>query len=210
MSVRQLSQKQQSILDFIDHFLTEKGYPPSVREITQGCHISSTSVVEYHLNILQKENYLRRDSEVARGIELRRQKSLIQVPVIGYIAAGEPVPIPTAETWSSVAPETVELSQELTRGREKVYALRVRGTSMVDALINDGDLVLVQQVNTADDGDTVVAWLKKEREATLKKIYRDKSRLRLQPANPQMKPIYANPDNIEIQGKVICVIRQLN
>jgi len=210
MPVKGLSQKQQSILNFIDHFLAEKGYPPSVREIAQGCHISSTSVVEYHLNILQKEGYLRRDSEVARGIELRRQKSLVQVPVIGYIAAGEPIPIPSTETWSSVAPETVELPQELTRGREKVYALRVRGTSMVDALINDGDLVLIQQVSTADDGDTVVVWLKKEREATLKKIYREKGRLRLQPANPQMKSIYANSDNVEVQGKVICVIRQLD
>ncbi len=210
MPVKGLSQKQQSILNFIDHFLAEKGYPPSVREIAQGCHISSTSVVEYHLNILQKEGYLRRDSEVARGIELRRQKSLVQVPVIGYIAAGEPIPIPSTETWSSVAPETVELPQELTRGREKVYALRVRGTSMVDALINDGDLVLMQQVSTADDGDTVVVWLKNEREATLKKIYREKGRLRLQPANPQTKSIYANSDNVEVQGKVICVIRQLD
>jgi len=210
MPVKGLSQKQQSILNFIDHFLAEKGYPPSVREIAQGCHISSTSVVEYHLNILQKEGYLRRDSEVARGIELRRQKSLVQVPVIGYIAAGEPIPTPSTETWSSVAPETVELPQELTRGREKVYALRVRGTSMVDALINDGDLVLIQQVSTADDGDTVVVWLKKEREATLKKIYREKGRLRLQPANPQMKSIHANSDNVEVQGKVICVIRQLD
>jgi len=209
--MKELSQKQQNILSFIDNFLAEKGYPPSMREIAQGCHISSTSVVEYHLNILQKEGYIRRDSEVARGIELRReQRALVQVPVIGYIAAGEPIPAPTADTWSSVAIETLELPQELTRGKEKVYALKVKGTSMVDALINEGDLVLIQQVDTAGDGDTVVVWLKAEREATLKRLYREKDRLRLQPANPQMQPIYTNPDNVDIQGKVICIIRQLD
>jgi repressor LexA len=205
-----LSPKQQSILSFIDSFFAEKGYPPSVRDIARGCHISSTSVVEYHLNILQKEGYLRRDAEVARGIELRRaSRGLVQVPVIGYIAAGEPIPTPTVDTWSSVAIETLELPQELTRGKEKVYALRVRGTSMIDALINDGDLVLMQQVSTADDGDTVAVWLKAEREATLKRLYREKGRLRLQPANPQMQPIYTKPHNVDIQGKVICIIRQL-
>jgi repressor LexA len=205
-----LSPKQQSILSFIDSFLAEKGYPPSVREIVRGCHISSTSVVEYHLNILQKEGHIRRDSEVARGIELRRRsRALVQVPIIGYIAAGEPVPTPTADTWSSVPIETLELPQELTRGKEKIYALRVKGTSMVDALINEGDLVLMQQVSTADDGDTVAVWLKAEREATLKRLYREKGHLRLQPANPQMQPIYTSPDNVDIQGKVICIIRQL-
>ena len=209
--MKELSQKQQSILHFIDSFSAEKGYPPSVREIAQGCHISSTSVVEYHLNILQREGYIRRDPEVARGIELRRgQKTLVSVPVIGYIAAGEPVPTPTADTWNNVAVETLELPHELTRGKERVYALKVRGTSMVDALINEGDIVLMQQVNTAEDGDTVAAWLKAEREVTLKRLYRERGRLRLQPANLQMQPIYANPDNVEIQGKVIGVIRRLD
>lgn len=206
-----LSPKQQSILSFIDGFLAEKGYPPSVREIVRGCHISSTSVVEYHLNILQREGYLRRDAEVARGIELRRgSRALVEVPVIGYIAAGEPIPTPTADTWDSVPIETLELTQELTRAKEKVYALRVKGTSMIDALINEGDLVLMQQVSTADDGDTVAVWLKAEREATLKRLYREKGRLRLQPANPQMQPIYTPPNNVDIQGKVICIIRQLD
>ncbi|TET86550.1 MAG: transcriptional repressor LexA [Dehalococcoidia bacterium] len=206
-----LSPKQQSILSFIDNFLAEKGYPPSVREIVRGCHISSTSVVEYHLNILQKEGHIRRDAEVARGIELRRRsRALVQVPIIGYIAAGEPVPTPTADTWNSVPIETLELPQELTRGKEKVYALRVKGTSMIDALINEGDLVLMQQVSTADDGDTVAVWLKAERESTLKRLYREKGHLRLQPANPQMQPIYTSPDNVDIQGKVICIIRQLD
>ena len=209
--MKELSQKQQSILSFIDSFLAEKGYPPSVREIVRGCHISSTSVVEYHLNILQKEGYIRRDPEVARGIEVRReQKNSIQVPVLGCIAAGEPIPVPVADTWDSVAEEILELPRELTRARKNIYALRVKGNSMIDALISDGDLVLMQQVNTAGDGDTVAVWLKAEREVTLKKLYRERGRLRLQPANPQMKPIYTDPDNVEIQGKVIGVIRWLD
>jgi len=209
--VKELSQKQQSILHFIDSFSAEKGYPPSVREIVRGCDISSTSVVEYHLNILQKEGYIRRDPEVARGIEVPREKrSSVPVPILGYIAAGEPIPVPVADTWNSVAEEILELPLELTRDRKSMYALRVKGTSMIDALINDGDLVILQHVNAAEDGDTVAVWLKAEKEVTLKKVYRDKGRLRLQPANPQMKPIYTDPDNVEIQGKVIGIIRWLD
>ena len=209
--MRELSQKQQSILSFINNFSAEKGYPPSVREIVRGCHISSTSVVEYHLKILQKKGCIRRDPEVARGIELRRgQKASVPVPVLGYIRAGEPVPVPAADTWDSVAEEILDLPRELIRAKERVYALKVRGTSMIDALINDGDLVLMQQVNTAEDGDTVAAWLRAEREITLKKLYRERDRIRLQPANLQMQPIYTDSDNVEIQGKVIGVIRQLD
>lgn len=208
-----LSQKQQSILSFIQDFLDRNGYPPTVRDIARGCRISSTSVVEYHLNILQKEGYIRREPEISRGIELRtgrqEQSHAALVPVIGYIAAGEPIPVPDADTWNSIAMETLQLPQELTRGKEMVFALRVKGTSMIDALINDGDLVVMQQVSTADNGDMVAVWLKNEREVTLKKLYRERGRLRLQPANLQLKPIYTDPSNIEIQGKVICVIRQL-
>lgn len=206
-----LSQKQQNILLFIDSFSSEKGYPPSVREIVRGCHISSTSVVEYNLNILQREGYIRRDPEVARGIELHReQRNSVPIPVLGCIAAGEPIPVPAADTWNSVAEEIIELPLELTRTRKRLYALRVKGNSMIDALINDGDLVLMQQVNTAEDGDTVAVWLKGEKEVTLKKLYRERDRLRLQPANPQMKPIYTDPDNVDIQGKVIGVLRWLD
>ncbi len=208
-----LSQKQQSILNFIQNFLAEKEYPPTVREIVRGCHMSSTSVAEYHLNILQKEGYIHRQPEISRSIGLSKHQERpqsVRVPVIGYIAAGEPIPVPDADTWNSLAIETLSLPRELTRGRERVFALRVKGTSMLDALINDGDLVVMQQVNTADNGDTVAVWLKAEREVTLKRLYREKGRLRLQPANNQLQPIYADPANVEIQGKVIGVIRQLD
>jgi len=107
------------------------------------------------------------------------------------------------------ASETLEISQDLTRGREGVYALRVRGSSMVDALINDGDIVLMQYVNVVENGEMAAVWLKMEREATLKKFYAESGRIRLQPANSQMQPIYVEPGNVEIQGRVIAVIRQL-
>ena len=209
--MKELSTKQSRILNFLRQFLEEKGYPPSIRDIVNGCKISSTSVVEYNLRILEREGYIRRDPEVSRGIELSaRNRAVVRVPVIGYIAAGEPIPVPNADTWSTLgAAESIELTQELTRGKEEVYALKVKGTSMVDALINDGDMVLMQHVQTAENGEMVAAWLKREKEATLKRFYLEPGRIRLQPANEEMKPIYADPEDVEIQGKVIGVIRKL-
>jgi repressor LexA len=128
---------------------------------------------------------------------------------MGQIAAGKPIPVPTADTWHMASSETLEVTEDLTRGRTGVYALRVRGSSMVDALINDGDMVLMQYVNVVENGEMAAVWLKAEKEVTLKKIYVENGRIRLQPANSQMEPIYAAPDNIEIQGRLIAVIRQL-
>jgi len=212
--MKSLSSNQQRIIDFIRRFLVDKGYPPSIRDIVSGCGISSTSVVSYHLNILEREEYIRRHAGVSRGIELLAGssglRSPVQVPIIGQIAAGEPIPVPTPDTWDVVASsETMEVTEDLTRGREGVYALKVNGSSMVDALINDGDIILMQYVNVVENGETAAIWLKAEKEVTLKKIYAEAGRIRLQPANNQMKPIYTEPDNVEIQGKVIAVIRQL-
>jgi repressor LexA len=207
-----LSQKQERILDFLRRFLDERDYPPTVRDIVKGCGISSTSVVDYNLNILEREGYIRRGREISRGIELMdsNRRRLVRVPVIGRIAAGEPIPVPSAETWDNVASaETIDLTEGLTRGKREVYALRVKGISMVDALINDGDIVLMEYTNTAENGELVAVWLKGEREATLKRFYRERDRIRLQPANIEMKPVYAGPENVEIQGKVIAVIRKL-
>ena len=207
-----LSARQQAMLDFIRNFTDEKGYPPTIRDIAGGCHISSTSVVDYNLKILEREGCIRCDPGISRGIGLpglRNQRTTVSVPIIGSIAAGEPLPVPTSDTWSTAWTEALDLPGELVGAREGIYALRVKGQSMVDALIEDGDLVLMQQVSTADDGDMVAVWLKAEGEATLKRFYREKSRIRLQPANSQMKPIYADPDNLEVQGKVICVIRRV-
>ena len=212
--MRVLSAKRRRIINFIRRFLRDSGYPPTVRDILSGCGMSSTSVVDYHLKALEKEGYIRRHPEVSRGIELlgRSLTSLsgVQVPVIGQIAAGEPIPVPTPDTWDITAnAETLDVPADLTRGRGGIYALRVKGWSMVDALINDGDIVLMQYLNVLENGEMAAVWLKAEKEATLKKVYVEPGRVRLQPANSRMQPIYAKPDNVEIQGRVIAVIRQL-
>jgi len=212
--VKALSPKQQRIIDFIRHFCLDRGYPPAIRDIVSGCGISSTSVVDYNLDILEREGYIRRHREVSRGIELLARSSglgqRLQVPVIGQIAAGEPIPVPTPDTWDvTAASDSLEVTEDLIGGREGVYALKVKGSSMVDALINDGDIVLMQYVNVVENGEMAAIWLKAEKEATLKKVYSEPGRIRLQPANSQMQPIYVEPDNVEIQGRVFAVIRQL-
>jgi len=211
--MKKLSDKQRRIIGFLDRFIADRGYPPSIRDIQNGCDISSTSVVDYNLNILEERGYIRRHSEVSRGITRLKQATtelLVPVPVIGLIAAGEPIPVPTPDTWDVTAgAETLGVSRELTRDREGVYALRVRGMSMIDALINDGDIVLMQHVGSVDNGEMAAVWLKTEKEATLKKVYQEPGRIRLQPANSQMEPLYADPADVEIQGRVLAVIRQV-
>ncbi len=206
-----LSARQKRILGFLRFFLEERDYPPTVRDIQRGCEISSTSVVDYNLKVLEREGFLRRDREVSRGIELleKGRGRAVRVPVLGFIAAGEPLQIPPSDTWDEEALDEVEVGREMVKGGEGVFALRVKGNSMIDALINDGDIVLMEQADTADDGEMVAAWLKAEGETTLKKLYREESRIRLQPANSQMKPIYADPANVEVQGRVVGVIREM-
>ncbi len=209
--MKTLSTKQRRILAFLRRFRDEKDYPPTVRDILKACGVSSTSVVDYNLKVLEREGHIRRDREVSRGIELlgKGRRRMVMVPVIGYIAAGEPMPVPTSDTWEMEPLDAVEVSTELIQGKDNVYALRVKGTSMIDALINDGDIVLMQQAATGEDGEMIAAWLKAEEETTLKKLYRERDRIRLQPANSEMQPIYTAPDNVEVQGKVVGVIRQV-
>ena len=220
--MKTLSTRQQHIIDFLSRFALERSYPPTVRDIVSGCGISSTSVVDYNLDILEREGYIRRHPGISRGIEMVHSDFTervtptvarlhsFQIPLIGLIAAGEPIPVPHPDIWDIVTPsETLEVTEDLTRGKQRVYALKVKGTSMIDALINDGDIVLMQYVNTVENGEMAAVWLKAEKEVTLKKVYRDQGRIRLQPANSQMKPIYVEPENVEIQGKVIGVIRRL-
>ena len=199
-----LSAKQHAILRFIRDFIREKDYPPSIRDIQDGCAISSTSVVDYNLKALERLGYIRRDREVSRAIELVGRRRMTSIPVLGQIAAGEPIPVPSAETWSQEEfEEDVDVPDEVTRGKENVFALRVKGTSMIDALVNDGDLVVMEQTSAADNGDMVAVWLKDRQETTLKKIYYEGERVRLQPANVTMDPIFARPEDVEVQGKVL-------
>lgn len=207
--MKELSAKPTRILDFLRRFLDDRGYPPTIRDIVRGCNISSTSVVDYNLRILEREGHIRRDREVSRGIGLGARR-ILRVPIIGTIAAGEPIPVPTPDTWSvEGSADSVELPEEFTKYKEGIYALKVKGTSMIDALIVEGDLVLMQQAATAENGEMVAVWLKREQEATLKKFYLENGKVRLQPANESMAPIYADPKNVSIQGKVVGVIRKL-
>ena len=212
--MKELSAKQRRIVEFIGEFIDEHDYPPSIRQIQEACNISSTSVVDYNLRILERNGYIRRDREVSRAIELLepggRRPRVVPVPIIGTIAAGQPIPVPTADTWQTFDPdETLEVPPDMVSGGENVYALRVKGNSMIDALVNDGDIVIMEPAPAARDGDMVAAWLKREQEATLKHLYREGSRVRLQPANEAMQPIYTEADNVEVQGRVIGAIRAL-
>ena len=212
--MKELSAKQRRILEFIGEFINEHDYPPSIRQIQEACDISSTSVVDYNLRILERNGYMRRDREVSRAIELLepggRRPRVVPVPIIGTIAAGQPIPVPTADTWQTFDPdETLEVPPDMVSGGENVYALRVKGNSMIDALVNDGDIVIMEPAPAARNGDLVAAWLKREQEATLKHLYREGTRVRLQPANEAMQPIYTEADNVEVQGRVIGAIRAL-
>jgi repressor LexA len=204
-----ISHTREIILDFIRDFIEERGYAPTVRDILKGCSISSTAVVQHHLNILEREGHIHRDPEIFRSIQLLGRSNIVSVPLLGNIAAGTPIPVPNSETWEVGPLEMLELTDKLTQGKKDVYALKVKGLSMIDALIDDGDIVVMQAANTADDGEMVAVWLRDKQEVTLKRFFLEHNQIRLQPANSQMQPIYVDPNNVEVQGKVIGVIRNL-
>ena len=204
----ELSDKQRRILAFLREFIAEKDYPPSIRDIQQGCGISSTSVVDYNLKRLEERGYLRRDREVSRAIELLdgsgRRRRPRTVPLLGAIAAGAPIPMPPATLPPGY--DEISVTEAQTRGRTDAFALRVRGDSMIDALIDDGDIVILEPAKSCDDGEIVAVWLREENETTLKKFYHEGDRVRLQPRNPAMAPIYTSPGNVEVQGRFLSAI----
>jgi repressor LexA len=211
MRAYRLSDRQEKILEYIEQYVEEHGYPPSMREIGEAVGISSTSVTDYNLNVLEREGYLRRDPERSRGINLvgrdtggrRGRTPTHSVPVIGRIAAGEPIEAVEDREQITLTPDIAE---------EGVYALRVKGKSMIEDCIDDGDLVIVRRQETANNGDIVVALVTDtptgEGQATLKRFYRERDTIRLQPANSTMEPIYVSPEALRIQGRVVSVIRQ--
>ena len=208
--MKRLSNVRTRIIDFIEKFIEKHDYPPSVRDIANGCGIASSTVAQYHLNILEREGYISRGRKVSRSISLlKRQSAFNTVPLLGTISAGIPIPVPNDDSWVQIADEYLAVPREITEGLDNIYALKVKGTSMIDALIDDGDIILMQQTHAAEDGDMVAVWLKDRQEVTLKKIYLKGSDILLQPANKLMKPIYCSPNNVEIQGKVVGVIRKL-
>lgn len=203
-----VNQTRQRIIEYIRDFYDERGYAPTIRDIMRGCELSSTAVVQHHLKVLENEHQIERDSKVFRSIQLPDRRNTIRVPILGKISAGLPIPVLSSDSWRNEAIDTLELSPEITKGKE-VFALKVSGQSMIDALIDDGDIVLMEQVKDVNNGDMVAAWLKREEEVTLKRFYHEGNGIRLQPANSQMKPIFTTLDNIEIQGRVVAVIRTL-
>jgi repressor LexA len=213
------AERRQKILECIARTVRERGYPPSVREIADAVGLASTSAVHHHLLALERDGLLERGTHSSRALRLtaradagaRRttgkvtpfrmpvEREVLPLPVLGEIAAGQPI-----EAYEDAA-ETLDVPRSLP-AREDAYVLRVRGKSMIDALIDDGDYVIVQPQATARDGDIVVALLE-DNGVTLKRFYHEKERIRLQPANADMEPIYAT--DVQIQGKVIGVIRRL-
>ena len=215
---RPLSKRQQAILGYIQTFMSENSYPPTVRDIQMGCEISSTSVVDYNLQILQREGFLQRKREVSRGIELLGEaasvagdslRHLISIPVLGNIAAGEPLPVANTGPWNDADFDKVDLPPFLTKGRDNVFALKVKGESMIDALVGDGDLVLLEPITQPQNGDMVAAWLEDREEATLKHFYLEGDQVRLVPANSQMRPITVAATNVSVKGRVVGVVRTM-
>ena len=212
---KNLNPRQQRILDFTKRFLEENGFPPTTREIQTGCEASSTSVVDYNLRLLEHEGYLKRRSNMARSIELLDETGLplsagiAHVQIVGNIAAGEPLPDFSPEgTGSAEDRDVVKVPYELKIRHGDLIALSVKGTYMIDALIDDGDIVIIAPTNTAYDGDMVVAWLKGEEEATLKRFFREGDQIRLEPADGTKEPIYAAAHNVEVRGRVVEVMRE--
>ena len=245
-----LSERHKRILEVLEYFQLNVGYPPSIREICDQANISSTSVVNYYLDQLQEMQYIQREGRVSRGIRLLKPLSqessqiigagpvstnaaasasasmkrkaqeigqaideMFRVPLLGRIVAGSPMPVPPSDFSYFDAESMVDIASSLLPAKEtglKLFALQVQGDSMIDAMVNDGDIVIMKPAREASNGELVAVWLNDRDETTLKYFYRENGTVRLQPANPTMNPIYIDdPSIIEIQGKVVMVIRQV-
>jgi repressor LexA len=203
---RELTRRQQEILDYIRGEIHRVGYPPSVREIGEAVGLSSSSTVHSHLAALEAKGFIRRDPSKPRALEVFDYRDndaavdyghVYSVPVVGQVAAGQP--ILASENIEQTLPLPAEFAGEQT------FILRVRGDSMVDAGILEGDFVVVRQQNTANSGDVVVAMI--EDEATVKTFYQEADRIRLQPENSSMEPIYSR--DVTVLGKVIALFRRV-
>ena len=217
-----LSPRQQNMLRYMFEYIRDEGYPPSIREIGERCGIASTSVVNYNLNKLVQAGYLQREGRVSRGLRIigaipglsnakrfMRGFELGGVALVGEIAAGEPLALPEDIAHHIDEDDYIEVPPQFLRGYDEaeVFALTVRGDSMIDSMIQDGDVVILRRQNTANNGEMVAAWLPEENETTLKHFYHESGVIRLQPANASYQPIYVHPALCEIKGKVLSVMR---
>jgi repressor LexA len=214
-----LSERHQKILEFLKSYQTANKYPPSIREIGENTGISSTSVVNYYLDQLEKMGMIERDRKISRGVRLVGANligEMLMIPVVGRIVASAPAPVPASDFNYYDADTTVDIARSLLSARDKpaeLFALEVQGDSMIDAMVNDGDIVIMRKVGSnaeAKNGDMVAVWLPSRDETTLKYFYKEKEGYRLQPANPTMDPIMIDKaEPLEIKGKVVMVIRKV-
>lgn len=199
-----LTKRQKEILDYIETFIEDRGYAPSFEEIAESFGYSSLATVHEHLSNLERKGYIRKSYNESRSIEMVGRETGIQaieLPLLGSVAAGVPIEAIQDDETLAVPPDMVS------RRRDN-YVLRVEGNSMIEEQIRDGDYIVVQAQDRAEDGQMVVALVADEA-ATVKKLYREgDGRIRLQPANPTMSPIYASASDVRIQGVVVGVIRK--
>ena len=197
-----VTKRQKQVLDFVARFVEENGYSPSYEEIARGLGLASLATVHKHLSNLQEKGFIRRAWNRSRSVEMvptRLGGRAVELPLLGYVAAGRPIE-------AVVGSETIAVPEDLV-GKRDTYVLRVKGDSMIDEQIRDGDFVIVEDRRTADNGEMVIALLNGS-DVTLKKLYREQGHIRLQPANPAMQPIIVQADQVQIQGVVIGVMRR--
>ena len=197
-----LTKRQREILDYLQEFIQQHGYAPSLEEIGRRFSLSSLATVHKHLTNLQEKGFIRRSWNRSRSVELlaaRTGQRALELPLLGYVAAGLPIEAVATD-------QTIAVPEDLVRKRES-YVLRVKGDSMIEEQIRDGDYVIVEDRKTADNGEMVIA-LVSGAEVTLKKFYREQDRVRLQPANPAMQPLIFEPGQVQIQGVVVGMMRK--
>jgi repressor LexA len=225
-----LTDPQIKVLKVIEDYQNSNGFPPSIRDIQDMGKFSSTSVVNYYLEQLEVMGHIKRSGRVSRGIRLVRPLSeltqaatrtmqnvresvqqVLRIPVMGRIFASEPVPVPPSDFAYLDAESVVSVARSMLPAREKVeelFALEVNGDSMIDAMVNDGDIVIMKPAKDVHNGDLVAIWLRDKDETTLKYFFLEDGKVRLQPANPTMKPIFIDdPTTVDIQGKIVMIIR---
>jgi len=197
-----LTKRQREILDFLNEFIEQNGYAPSLEEVGRRFGLSSLATVHKHLTNLQEKGFIKRAWNRSRSVELvpsRVGTRAVDLPLLGNVAAGAPIE-------AVVSAETVSVPEDLV-GKADTYALRVRGDSMIDEQIRDGDLVIVEDRKTVNDGEMVIALLEGQ-DVTLKKFYRENGHVRLQPANERIQPLIVDATQIQIQGVVVGVMRR--
>jgi repressor LexA len=228
MNEKPLSKRQQNILQFTRGYMDEHGRPPTIREIGKAVGINSTSVVNYNLGKLEEKGFLDRDPDVSRGLRLTEKADglaqsvthaaaavrdvfdrLVKIPLVGDIVAGKPVTTGNDSFSTYDEEDAIELSRSMLADKpEGLFALKVRGDSMIDAMVNDGDIVVMRPQYEAKNGEMVAVWLRNDSTTTLKHFFNEGEKVRLQPANPTMEAIYVDPAEVQIQGRVLMVLRQ--